>query len=204
MRARRAASSMSKRTSLWNTFSALVAAPTADGFMVVLDSIDGRHTGQHGLGAAAIAGPLVDLDAVEGDPQIGGRVVLVDFDAVLAAGLPNFLEVLPTVMVDPGVALFDVFARACGPPRRTAGAMRAQGREEEDVLVRHAGGFELFEHQRRDLVSGSGPLEVVEGDHDALLCPRPARARGACRWGFGYGGASLPGSGGRRRGPPSS
>ncbi len=111
-----------------------VRAHAGDGAVEVVDRFDPGDTGQDGLGASAVAGVAVRLDAADGDAHVGLHEVPVDLDPVAARSPPQVCEVLEDVVVQPRVPV----GRLAQLGRRldlVDGAMRSIGRKEQDILV---------------------------------------------------------------------
>src|SRR5204862_4442007 len=116
-----------------------------DGAVEVVDRFDPGDTGQDGLGASAVAGVAVRLDAADGDAHVGLHEVPVDLDPVAARSPPQVCEVLEDVVVQPRVPVGRL-AQLGRCLDLVDGAMRSIGRKEQDILVFDSGQAQFGGH----------------------------------------------------------
>ena len=141
--------------------------------VVVQDGFDVGDAGQDGLGAASEASEEVRLDKAGQDAHRGFHVSPVDPHrpaSPVSSGLDQALIV-------PGVVLNDAISADYLAPQHAhqfglgLGAVSAQGVDQHDPLVGHAGQGQLVQQRRQHPIVGHGAGQIAEHHGHRVVRP---------------------------------
>ena len=135
--------------------------------MIPLDGTAGANTGDDGFAATAVTGEIMVINVADTDTEIRFNHGTKDLKGRSVGAHTHGNEIFGIGIHHPDAAE-NIAARQTFPFLIGLFPVGAQAADDNDILILHTGGIQLFQQKGQDLIAGTGTGDIADDDGRGL------------------------------------